>query len=73
MPRGSSTVYLSDLFRKYFIKVFSQFCSLKSLRPQVTREGKIIENTVVGISNANYIPELYHGRDFNHKTISPEV
>ena len=56
VSRGSSTVYLSDLFRKYFIKVFSHFCSLKSLRPQVGRKGKIIENTMVGISIANYIP-----------------
>lgn len=56
---GSSTVYLSDLFREYFIKVFSQFCSLKSL----TKKGKIIENTMVGISITKRYPRNYDSED----------
>ena len=60
---GSSTVYLSDLFREYFIKVFSQFCSLRSLRPQVTKKGKIIENTMVGISIAKLYPWNHDSED----------
>ena len=40
-------------------KCFHNFVSLKSLRPQVTKKGKVIENTVVGIS----IAKLYSRND----------